>query len=573
MSNPNFLRKTAIFPVIAIISLVISLVSNVSTAQADSNLKQGMWEMAYRVYAQSLIRVIWAEVRYGCMETAPAQLTIHVHIIRHDYYPDRYTHVSTIDVASYDGMTYFTEEQHDWDKNIKFGKFIGTHPKPADVNCENYAAIMKDSVGGLDPDAAQIKKVITTNTVLTGSFYDFHIDTAYQKISDRFDIFQIIHGFDTVRPTKIEPATKLDTTTAPQTQALQQLTAKGRARDMQSGLRVADTGRRMTSDRLASLSSGLSITSGATALDRAELDGNPTTLPQSSLSLANQSLDSGIAGVWVSLSNQNALNGANHRGTGNHYQIGSDYAVTPTLTVGISASNTDLSQDWSGNLPSHLSGNILASNIYLDYRPQRLRISAQSGIETGAIDYVRFITLYGFAQSFGITNFHGATCDMRLGYEFGAVNPKAEQGLSLIPSIAVGYRRRHVDAYSERASHEYLALSLPELRQNQAYAGMGIEARMVIRGKDFAALPRLSIMIERENNRLRQNGVTGLVADPSVQFDRQFGGASYRSVAHIAAGMDLIRSGESLVLRADYQGNFAKDEKTSTVAFGLKGGF
>ena len=572
MSRFKFISSKSAFPL-----LITSCLAWGGAATAN----EGMWKISYIIDGLTYHNRVVANIRYGCKETSPGVLTTHEHIVRHDTLRGWYDKTSTIDIASYDGYTFFTEVQNSWESKPHFYKATGFRFKQAEINCEHYAQIEKASSVVRDPSRIWWQDYADFNATEDQVSTYGHVYSHIEKISDTYDIYQLINGFGTQDPKKNPPSGIGSALTASPSalqaqairQVIRQVTGEGLARDMQSGLRIADFAGKGATGRLASLSSQLSITNGLAALDRAGLGGNLAQAAQSARSLANQSLDAGSAGIWVALSSNEAITGTHHSGSSDHYQIGQDFALNPEFTIGVAASNSDIAEQWNGDLPSRLSGTALGADFYVNYRPDRLRLSAQSGAQTGTMQHLRILSAIDNEMTLGNSGFHGADGELRLGYELGQTNATSGQNFSLIPNLAVGYRTRQVAAYTERATSDDLALAIPELAQKQAYAGMGFEARLVLRGKDIAALPRLSVNLGREKSRLAEHGVASLASDPDLQIDRPFGGASYRSVARIGAGIDVIGSGDSLALRADYQGSFAKDEKSNAVTFGLKGAF
>ena len=358
-----------------------------------------------------------------------------------------------------------------------------------------------------------------------------------------------------------------------QTRALRQISGQSLSHDMQSGFNLGSLSSNGVTQRLAALSSKLAITDGQSAINRANLAGNPMGAAQSALSLANQSRDAGTAGMWVSLSNNNAISGNNLTGGTALIQAGQDVALSKDVTIGVAASQSSLGQSKAGDTPTSVAGSVIAANIYLAYAPERMRITAQAGAQSGTIQQTRMISTAQSDIAFGKTGFSGSSAEARLGYELGESDGQKGGGFSLIPSLAVGYRAQTAKGYSERATTDFLALSVPELANRQTYAAIGLEARTVFQVNDIAAMPRASIGIERNNSRLGQNGVVALAIDPTAQFTTNLGAKSYGTITRYDLGIDLMGSEHGLALRADYQGSLSAQENVNALTLGMKLGF
>ena len=358
-----------------------------------------------------------------------------------------------------------------------------------------------------------------------------------------------------------------------QASAIRQISGLSLTNDMRAGFRMAEASGQGINQRLAALSSHLAITNGAQAISRAHLTGDLSHASQTSVSLANQSLDAGVAGMWVSLTNNNGVTGSNLNGIRNHLQAGQDVALSPELTVGVAASSSSLSQTRTGDTPSYLSGTVISANIYMAYSPDRVRLTAQASGQSGSVENYRTISTQQNDVAYGHTGFTGSSAEMRIGYELGNNAAATQNPISLIPSIAVGYRAQSAASYSERASRDYLALAVPELSQNNLYAAIGLEARTIFHINDIAAMPRVSVGIERDNSRLGQNGVVALAIDPTAQFDTNLGTHNYNTTARYGFGIDMVGSDNNIALRVDYQGRKSSDEQVNCFTLGTKIGF
>ncbi|MCX8506478.1 MAG: autotransporter outer membrane beta-barrel domain-containing protein [Alphaproteobacteria bacterium] len=362
---------------------------------------------------------------------------------------------------------------------------------------------------------------------------------------------------------------------SPETQAsaVRQVSGLSLTNDMLSGFRMTEAGGQGVTQRLSALSSHLAITNGEQAIARAAMYGDPSRASQTSLSLANQSLDAGVAGMWVNFANNNGVSGSNLDGTTHHLQAGQDVAVTPDLTVGVAASSSAISLARSGDAPSNLTGSVLSAHLYMAYSPDRVRLTAQAGGQSGSVQNYRAISTQQNDVAYGQTGFTGSNAEMRIGYELGNNVTTSQSPFSLIPSIAVGYRAQTAKSYSERATSDYLALAVPELSHRNLYAAIGLEARSIFRINEIAAMPRLSVGVERNNSRFGQKGVVALAIDPTAQFNTNLGVHNYGTTARYGVGIDMVGSANGVALRADYQGSISANERVNALTLGTKIGF
>ena len=411
------------------------------------------------------------------------------------------------------------------------------------------------------------------------SFVNFHKGFIYAHIatyiiSDYYDENKVVNGFsDQVSDSQLDDSIYSTTTPWQKIIFKTYINDKGQVVQGQDGLRLIDLDRQSTRRRLAALSSHLAITDGQSAINRANISGNPLAAAQSSQMLANQSLDAGNAGLWVSLSNNTPIAGAG-QGASNQMQIGQDIALSPDIIVGVAASHTALSrlaEAQSGNNFSSLNGSAIASTVYGLYSPGNLRFTVQSGVQTGSLQlYTASPDLWN--ESFGKSNFTGSSSELSLGYELG--KDLAGKDFSLIPSFALGYRAQAAAAYREMSSQEMLALFVPEMTRKQAYGRVALELRSTIRLGAFAALPIASLGVERDQSSIRQKGDFALVNQPTYRINTKLDGHSYGTAITQRFVLDLVRSDDSaFALRTEYQGSYADHHASNILSVGLKGSF
>ena len=214
----------------------------------------------------------------------------------------------------------------------------------------------------------------------------------------------------------------------------------------------------------------------------------------------------------------------------------------------------------------------MASTVYGLYSPANLRIGVQSGVQTGSLQLYRFITTDQTEVAYGKTSFNGQAGALSMGYEMG--NEWGGKNLSLIPSVAVGYRGQTAKSYSERASDERLALTVPQMMHHQFYTAVQLEARAQLSFNQFAVLPMAGLSVERANTGVTQTGLLGLVTDPTVNFDAE-GAPQQKSIAmNYHLGMDLIAADQNrLALHSEFQRAKLGSHAVNSLNFGLKGKF
>ena len=323
--------------------------------------------------------------------------------------------------------------------------------------------------------------------------------------------------------------------------------------------------------RLAALSSKLAITTGQAALKRAALSGNPLGNSQASLSLANQSIDAGVSGVWVSLSNNNPLVGGD-QGTSNNMQIGQDMALSPDIMVGVSASHSALVESHFGSVTTSQNRDTIAGNFYALYSPGNLRVTAHSGLQSGAMDKFRIFPSLGNEMTYGHSNFTGSSSELSLGYELG--KDWVGNNFSLIPSFAVGHRSQTTASYNERATDVRLAFFVPEMAHRQVYAALKLDARAVVKLNNLSLLPMVGIEFDKNDTKSNGRGAFDGVALPDAQLGTSLDTHHVGTRVNYHLALDLIGSDASgLALRTEYQGELTNKNAVNRVSFGLKSGF
>ena len=555
LSKKNFSKTATMHKNIALFMLASTALGGfgfIGQAQANptTDTDSGIWRLEYN-FANEGGQFDDGNVRLGC--SVNPDKTFRIHEIYEHVQGSTFTssYHRKREITSTDGVNYHLEE------------YLWVNQGPTKhVKTENWQMAKPVSCGDY---AYRVGKFLNDHFFIEVKSYKLY------EGADAVDHFDAENGTGVI----VVPQKPLNPGEKPapkQTRAVRQITGQGVAEGLQPGLRVANLGGQGAGQRLTSLSSKLAITDGQAAINRAALSGNPLGNSQTSLSLANQSVDAGNAGLWVSLSNNNPIAGAG-QGATNHMQVGQDIAVSTDLTIGMAASHSGLTQSQFGDTPNSVNGDVIASNLYAVYSPGNLRLTAAAGLQAGSLQNYRFFTSLGNEIALGQTGFKGANGELGLGYELG--KELGGKDFSLIPSFAVGHRSQTTASYNERATDENLALSVPELANKQLYAAVKLDARAVVKFGKVSALPMASIGVERDNSNLSQNGAVGFVADASQQLATNLGSHNHATAINYRLGLDLVGSDESgLALRADYQGTKTdRNAAVNSLSFGLKGVF
>ena len=297
--------------ILAIVPITLVLLSTAAKAEYNINeTDQGVW----RVHARYVtgLHYLYGESRFGCQALNDGTFNIHevykLLDVSEDHHED-HPNIITRERLSSDGINYTMDE-----KSLYGRPKHETWREAAPKSCQEYY-----------------------ERIVASQHHQFGKDVMGQKIADKYEDSLVVYGFGRLI-TDHDPS-------AQKPKVMRQISGQGVGGDLQAGLRMTNLSEQSTSRRLAALSSRLSITNGQAAINRANLkSGDPLGNPMSSQMLANQSLDTGVAGIWLALNHNSPISGAMN-GASNHLQIGQDFALSPDIIVGVTASQ-------SGNIPN-----------------------------------------------------------------------------------------------------------------------------------------------------------------------------------------------------------------------------
>ena len=394
--------------------------------------------------------------------------------------------------------------------------------------------------------------------------------TVYTNTGVKYAGLLVMRGLAQISPTGEQLAQNLAAlSTDQQARALQQIAGKTISSDFAKQQNLVKFGGDAIGQRITALSSKLAITDGKSAIERANFSGNPMNASQSSMSLANQSIDAGKIGMWVSLSPTNGLSSKNGHGNVASFQAGQDVALSPNFIVGIAASNGIIANQQNGNTPSYLNGNLIGTNVYSTYSEGDWRFSTNFGAHQGNMEMIRTIDLSDRNLSSGKTTLIGSSGEARIGYEL-----MGSKTISVIPSLALGNRNSRSKAYNERATAEYLALAVPSYAQNSNYLALGFDVRMLQNWGSAMIMPRLSVSYEQANRNTKQYGDIGFVADKDLLLTTNSSGRQNIGTTNFAVGVDILSSDEGhFALRGDYKASVNREENVQNLTIGTKIGF
>ena len=316
--------------------------------------------------------------------------------------------------------------------------------------------------------------------------------------------------------------------------------------------------------RLTALSSGLSITTGEAAIERANLSGDSSKLDQTKLSLANQSLDVGKPGAWVSLSKDFSHGGNNSNEVSQNIRVGQDFALNSNFTVGISASYVSSIQSKDNDYSSSMASRLVDTNLYGLYSQGRVRVSSLVGLQNGT-KQSRMINSTSVQ-----TQLNGANAEARIGYELGNLAVGKNLAVSFIPTLGLGYRTVSDRGNSDSIINDGSGVSIANLSQEQAYAVIGLTARSVIYWNDYAIMPKVSLGYEPGIFHSGQTSINGVTYNSTQVQQFSLKTQENFAVTKIGLGLDMIEVGEGVTMKADYKAYLSQKFNDQNFTLGIR---